>query len=284
MHLRLLREFEGMDGEKVLGCVGMTAEGKIVKTNAELYSPEGPAYADNAYRMRMPDSGQEMITFIEGQRWIGNWKYLYDRMLIYGFRFLDAELRTSHKGERANNLPLVRGIIVVFNPPKKHMNTVFETWVTSNYGTSISQPSNPVRLTFLFLGMAGDLLGTDIGGLNLLYARGLSKEERNKHLWEGYKIDLNVLIGKREDGIMNIGASFKYAGREEGREEMAEYMTDAIAKIVFNFVKESGMSIKEAMAHLGTPEEYADAIENKALKLMADNKQTENRNLQTYRL
>ena len=42
MHLRLLREFKGMDSEKVLGCVGMTAEGKIVKTNAELYSPEGP--------------------------------------------------------------------------------------------------------------------------------------------------------------------------------------------------------------------------------------------------
>ena len=29
MHLRLLREFEGMDSEKVLGCVDMTAERKM---------------------------------------------------------------------------------------------------------------------------------------------------------------------------------------------------------------------------------------------------------------
>jgi hypothetical protein len=277
MHLRLLREFEGMSDEEVLGCVDLTPAGKAMKINTELYSPEGPLHADNAFHIRMPDGKQEMIAFIEGQGWIGNWDELYNRMLIYGFRFLDAARRTDIADHSHGNLPLVRGMIVVFNPPARLRNKTIEAEMAIVKGKGLFRSSVPIRLTFLFLGMAGDLPGTDLGGLNLLYARGIGKEERAKRLWEDYKIRINASIGK-EDDIMNIAASFRYdgkmegiaIGREEGKNEMAEYMTDAFAKQIVNYAKNHGITIEEAMACLSLPEEYADKIERKARKQMSD--------------
>ncbi len=277
MHLRFLREFEGMADGDVLKCVYLAPTGKPSKINAELYSPNGPAHADSAFRLRMPGDGQETIVFIEGQGWIGNWKRLYNRMVYYGLRFLDAGKRANLIDNKYEDLPECRGIIVVFNSPAKLRNVVFESEMASAVCDGISQPSVPIRLTFLFLGMAGDLPGTDLGGLNLLYARGIGKKERAKRLWEDYKIKINALIGE-EDDIMNIAASFRYdgkmegiaIGREEGKNEMAEYMTDAFAKQIVNYAKNNGITIEEAMACLSLPEEYADTIERKARKLMSD--------------
>ena len=277
MHLRLLREFEGMEDEDVLKCVDLTPAGKAMKINAELYSPEGPLHADNAFRMRPPCDGQEMIAFIEGQGWIGNWDELYNRMLIYGFRFLDAARRADVIGRGYGDLPSVRGIVVVSNPPARLRNKTIEAEMAIVKGKGLFRPRTPIRLTFLFLGMAGDLPGTDLGGLNMLYARGIEKEERAKRLWEDYKIRIDALIGKEDGNMANIAASFRYdgkmegiaIGREEGKNEMAEYMTDAFAKQIVGYAENHGITIEEAMDCLSLPEEYADTIERKARKMIS---------------
>ncbi len=104
MHLRLLKEFDGMDDGSILECVDLTPGEKAAKINAELYSPDGPAYADSAFRVRMPDSGRETTVFIEGQGWIGNWKRLYNRMILYGSRFLDAGRRAGLADDKYEDL------------------------------------------------------------------------------------------------------------------------------------------------------------------------------------
>ena len=282
MHLRFLREFEGMADGDVLKCVDLAPTGKPSKINAELYTPNGPAHADSAFRLRMPGDGQETIVFIEGQGWIGNWKRLYNRMVYYGLRFLDAGKRANLIDNKYEDLPECCGIIVVFNSPAKLRNVVFESEMASAVCDGISQPSVPIRLTFLFLGMAGDLPGTDLGGLNLLYAKGIGREERAKRLWEDYKIRVNALIGKEGDVIMDIAASFRYDGKmegiaigreegiKEGRNEMAEYMIGAFAKQIVNYAKNHGITVEEAIAILCPPEEYSDSIEVKALGLISN--------------
>ncbi len=150
---------------------------------------------------------------------------------------------------------------------------VFESGMAARDSTEILQPSIPIHLTFLFLGLARDCPRTNIGGLNLLYGRGIGKEERAERLWEEHKIRLNALLGKEED-IMSIAESFLYQGREEGRiegkNEMTEYMIDAFARTIANFARDNGITVGEAMSRLNPPEEYADAIGAKANALISN--------------
>lgn len=271
-------EYMDMTREEILACIDKEATGRYAKEcNPQPLGEKDGSRVDSLFRVRLPDSDGSVAVYVnvEGQNKFHLPYPLENRAESYVSELLYSQNGKEMHNHDYGNLKKVYSIWLLFDPPKKLMNTAIrydrQPYVLFGEPQSDIPKMDLTHVIMVYIGRYRKDLPDALALVSALFSDSLDSDTRFRTLDSRFKIRFNDKERREVEEMVSLHDSFYEGyvsyGMELGR---IEAKINTMATNATSIATNLNMTLDQAIEALDVPSDIIDEVRQKAEQLLRE--------------
>lgn len=271
-------EYMDMTREEILACIDKEATGRYAKEcNPQPLGEKDGSRVDSLFRVRLPDSDGSVAVYVnvEGQNKFHLPYPLENRAESYVSELLYSQNGKEMHNHDYGNLKKVYSIWLLFDPPKKLMNTAIrydrQPYVLFGEPQSDIPKMDLTHVIMVYIGRYRKDLPDALALVSALFSDSLDSDTRFRTLDSRFKIRFNDKERREVEEMVSLHDSFYEGyvsyGMELGR---IEAKINTMATNATSIATNLNMTLDQAIEALDVPSDIIDEVRQKAEQLLKE--------------
>lgn len=266
-------ELKGLDPESIRKCLSVEDGGRIIvgRETEAITNRKGKVVMDNVFDIDVDrDKGIKVLMNLEGQGDPHPGYPIVNRALFYASSLIHDQKGREFARDDYGKMRKVYSIWIMLNPPKSYENRIRRyslngAWCDDGPSDLKDDSGDLIEVIKIYIGNQDSIKDRDYRRLlNTIFAQRMDETEREKRLWEEYKIPVNEYLSGALKGIsMSLEADYRNyfvkkglaegmeKGLEEGRAKgEIEGKIEGKAEIIKHMMSK-GLTAEQAMDQCG---------------------------------
>ena len=265
-------ELAGMSVEEIKGCLQLGADGDTVIGKETEYSvrKNDKVILDSVFDVHIPGTEKEisLVVGIEGQNNPRPGYPLEKRAEYYLARMVSAQKGRDFDGKNYGGLRKTYSIWCVLDPLADERNTVYKYKMKgeTTFGDTGKEPRpmDTFNVIFINLGRYADNLPDSLAIGTAMFSK-MDIDERKELVKKKFNIELDDKELGRLEEMSTLGED-KY---EHGKTDGIEIGIDMTVGTIVSYVRDTGISVDEALTRSQIPDEYREEVEKEVRKRLS---------------
>ena len=273
-------EYMDMTREEILACIDKEATGRYAKEcNPQPLGEKDGSRVDSLFRVRLPGSDGSVAVYVnvEGQNKFHLPYPLENRAESYVSELLYSQNGKEMQNHDYGNLKKVYSIWLLFDPPKKLMNTAIrydrQPHVLFGEPRSEIPKMDLTHVIMVYIGRYREDLPDALALVTALFSNNIDSDVRFHTLDSRFKIRFDDKERREVEEMVSLHDSFYEGyvsyGMELGRVEgYSKGTIDAVANDATSIATNLNMTLDQAIEALNVPSDIRDEVRQKAEQLL----------------